>query len=136
MKKIFLILSAAIIASCSTTVRYSNTKYVRPKSSGQSVMSEKVIYGKASYYADKFHGRKTANGETFDMYDYTAAHKELPFNTMIKVTNLNNGKTVVVRINDRGPFIKGREIDLSKGAAEKLDMIKAGVVDVKMEIIH
>lgn len=136
MKKILLILSAAFIASCSSTVRYSNTEYVRPKSSSQPVVSEKVIYGKASYYADKFHGRKTANGETFDMYDYTAAHKELPFNTMIKVTNLNNGKTVVVRINDRGPFIKGREIDLSKGAAEKLDMISAGVVDVKMEIIH
>lgn len=89
----------------------------------------------ASYYADKYHGRKTSNGETFNMYDMTAAHKTLPFNTKVKVTNLSNGKSVVVRINDRGPFVKGREIDLSKGAAVKIGMIKSGTAKVSLEIV-
>lgn len=89
----------------------------------------------ASYYADKFHGRKTANGETFDMYALTAAHKSLPFNTMVKVTNLDNGKSVVVRINDRGPFVAGREIDVSKAAASKLGMLSAGTARVSLQIL-
>ncbi|MBO7122634.1 MAG: septal ring lytic transglycosylase RlpA family protein [Treponema sp.] len=89
----------------------------------------------ASYYADKYHGRKTSNGEIFNMYDLTAAHKTLPFNTKVKVTNLSNGKSVVVRINDRGPFIKGREIDLSKAAAVKIGMVKSGTAKVSLEII-
>lgn len=70
----------------------------------------------ASYYADKFHGRRTASGKLFDMNKLTAAHKTLPFGTMVKVTNESNGKSVVVEINDRGPFVRGREIDLSKKA--------------------
>ena len=89
----------------------------------------------ASYYADKYHGRKTSNGETFNMYDMTAAHKTLPFNTKVKVTNLSIGKSVIVRINDRGPFVKGREIDLSKGAAVKIGMIKSGTAKVSLEIV-
>lgn len=89
----------------------------------------------ASYYADKYHGRKTSNGEVFNMYDLTAAHKTLPFNTKVKVTNLSNGKSVIVRINDRGPFVKGREIDLSKAAAVKIGMIKSGTAKVSLEIV-
>lgn len=89
----------------------------------------------ASYYADKFHGRKTSNGEVFNMWAMTAAHKTLPFNTVLRVTNLSNGKSVVVRINDRGPFVKGREIDLSKGAAAKIGMIKSGTAKVSLTII-
>lgn len=89
----------------------------------------------ASYYADKFHGRKTANGEIFDMYALTAAHKSLPFNTMVKVTNLDNGKSVVVRINDRGPFVAGREIDVSKAAASKLGMLSEGTARVSLQIL-
>lgn len=89
----------------------------------------------ASYYADKFHGRKTANGEVFNMYALTCAHKTLPFGTMLRVTNLANNKSVEVRVNDRGPFVKGREIDLSKAAAQKLDMIKTGTANVRIEII-
>lgn len=89
----------------------------------------------ASYYADKFHGRMTANGEIFDMNAYTAAHKTLPFNTVLRVTNLANGKSVTVRVNDRGPFVKGREIDLSRAAAEKIGMINSGVAEVSIEII-
>ena len=90
----------------------------------------------ASYYADKFHGRKTANGETFNMYALTCAHKTLPFGTILRVTNLSNGKSVDVRVNDRGPFVTGREIDLSKAAAQKLDMIKTGTARVKIEIVN
>ena len=94
-----------------------------------------VIYGKASYYAEKFHGNPTASGEIFDMNGLTAAHKTLPFGTICRVTNLDNNKQVVVKINDRGPFIKNRILDLSKGAARKLDSIKSGVIDVKIEIL-
>ncbi len=78
--------------------------------------------GIASWYGSKFHGRTTANGETYNMYEMTAAHRDLPFGTMVKVVNPKNGKSVVVRINDRGPFIEGRIIDLSKKAAEKINI--------------
>lgn len=89
--------------------------------------------GKASYYADFFQGKKTANGEKFKQGKLTAAHQTLPFGTKVKVKNLKNGKTVKVRINDRGPFVKGRIIDLSKKAAKKLDMVNDGVVEVELK---
>ena len=95
-----------------------------------------TIFGKASYYADKFHGKKTANGEIFDMNGLTAAHKTLPFGTICRVTNLENQKQVIVKINDRGPFIEGRILDLSKGAAKALDAIQIGVIEVKIEILN
>ncbi len=88
--------------------------------------------GVASYYADKFKGRKTANGETFRQYKMTAAHKTLPFGTKVRVKNLKNGRTVKVRINDRGPFVKGRIIDLSKKAARRLGMINDGISEVEI----
>jgi len=88
--------------------------------------------GVASYYAHKYHGRMTASGERFDMNALTAAHKTLPFGTKVKVTNLENGKSVTVRITDRGPFVKGRVIDLSLAAAKKIDMVKAGVAQVEI----
>ena len=88
--------------------------------------------GKASYYADKFEGRKTANGEIFDQSKITAAHKTLPFGTSVTVKNLSNGKTVKVRINDRGPFVSGRIIDLSKKAAKKIDLVNVGVANVEI----
>lgn len=91
--------------------------------------------GVASYYADKHHGRLTANGETFDMHALTAAHRTLPFGTKLKVTSLANNRTVLVRINDRGPFVNGRIIDLSLGAAKQLDMIQSGLTQVKLEIV-
>lgn len=94
-----------------------------------------VQYGKSSYYGEKFHGRKTASGEIFNKWAYTCAHKKLPFDTKVKVTNLKNQKTVVVRVNDRGPFVKGRIIDLSFAAAKKIGMVKDGVAKVKIEII-
>jgi rare lipoprotein A len=89
--------------------------------------------GKASFYADSFQGKQTANGEVFKQNKKTAAHKTLPFGTKVKVTNLKNGKTVTVRINDRGPFVAGRIIDLSKGAAQKIDMKNDGIADVKIK---
>ncbi len=88
--------------------------------------------GKASYYGDKFNGRKTANGETFSQNKNTAAHKKLPFGTEVKVQNLSNGKTTTVRINDRGPFVRGRIIDLSKAAAKDIGLVQQGVTKVKI----
>ena len=89
----------------------------------------------ASYYAEDFHGKKTSNGERFNMNALTCAHKSLPFDTILRVTNLSNGKTVDVRVNDRGPFVATREIDLSKAAAVKLGMIGTGTAKVKLEIV-
>ncbi len=89
----------------------------------------------ASYYAEAFHGKKTANGEIFDMNAYTAAHRTLPFGTIVEVTNLENGKKVIVRINDRGPFVGDREIDISKAAAAALDMLSRGVTRVSLRKI-
>lgn len=94
------------------------------------------LHGEASYYADAFQGRKTASGEQFDMNDLTAAHRGLAFGTQVRVTNLTNGRKVIVRINDRGPYFGERVIDLSYGAARKLDMIEAGVVPVAIEILR
>jgi rare lipoprotein A len=92
--------------------------------------------GMASYYADKFEGRKTASGEIYRHDLLTAAHRTLPFGTRVKVTNLSNEKTVEVVVNDRGPFTKGRIIDVSKSAAEKLDFINAGVTKVQIEVLN
>lgn len=92
--------------------------------------------GKASYYGRKFNGRKMANGEPYKMNKLTAAHKTLPFGTKVKVTNLQTRKTVKVHITDRGPFVKGRIIDLSEAAAKKLNFIDEGVVPVKVKVIR
>ena len=91
-----------------------------------------VQFGKASWYGEKFHGRSTANGEIYDMYKKSAAHKTLPMGTYVKVLNLRNKKHTIVRINDRGPFVKGRIIDLSYIGAKEIDLIGSGVADVKI----
>lgn len=88
-----------------------------------------------SYYGDKFHGKPTSSGETYNMNDLTCANKYLPFDTVLKVTNLANKKSVQVRVNDRGPFVSGRELDLSKAAAVKIDMIASGTTHVRIEIV-
>jgi rare lipoprotein A len=92
--------------------------------------------GIASYYYGRWIGRKTANGEIYRASDVTAAHRTLPFNTMVRVTNQRNGKSVIVRINNRGPYIRGRIIDLSLEAARTIDMTKAGIVPVKVEVLR
>lgn len=94
-----------------------------------------VQKGLASWYGADFHGKRTSNKEIYNMYAMTAAHKTLPFGTYVKVTNLENGRSVVVRINDRGPFVKGRIIDLSYAAAKKLGMSNTGVVPVKIKVL-
>jgi len=91
--------------------------------------------GNASWYGPNFNGKLTSNGETYDMYAMTAAHKTLPMNTIVKVTNLRNGLSAVVRINDRGPFVSTRIIDLSNKAAHKIEMVGAGTAPVKLEVL-
>jgi len=91
--------------------------------------------GNASWYGPDFHGKLTSNGETYNMYGMTAAHKTLPMNTIVRVTNLRNSKSTVVRINDRGPFVSTRIIDLSNTAAKKISMIGTGTAPVKLEVL-
>jgi rare lipoprotein A len=92
--------------------------------------------GLASWYGVPFHGRTTSSGEVYDMYELTAAHRTLPFGTVVRVRNRRNGWTVDVRINDRGPFVRGRIIDLSYSAAQRIDMVEDGVVPVRLEVIR
>jgi rare lipoprotein A len=92
--------------------------------------------GVSSFYAEDFHGKLTANGEVYDMYGVTAAHKTLPLGTVCRVTNLENDKSLILRINDRGPYVKGRILDCSYGAAKKLDFITQGTAKVKIEVME
>jgi hypothetical protein len=92
--------------------------------------------GNASYYGNEFHGRRTANGETFNNNDFTAAHRSLAFNSYVNVVNMKNGKNVIVRINDRGPFIRNRIIDLSKSAAIRIGSLSSGVVPVSLRVLN
>ena len=94
---------------------------------------EAIQTGEASWYGPGFHGRQTANGERYNQNQLTAAHRTLEFGTMVRVVNLDNGKSVVVRINDRGPYARGRIIDLSRAAAREIDMIQSGVANVRLE---
>ena len=92
--------------------------------------------GIASWYGKKFHGRRTSSGEPYDMYQLTAAHRELPIPAYVRVTNLDNDRSLVVRVNDRGPFARNRIIDLSYAAAQRLDMVDSGVAPVRIELLH
>ena len=102
---------------------------------GPGAREANVETGVASYYADQYHGKTTASGEPFDMHALTAAHPTLKFGTRVKVTHLASHRTVIVRINDRGPFVKGRVIDLSLAAAEELRMVRSGIARVKLEVL-
>lgn len=104
--------------------------------SSSTITSKVLEKGVASWYGPNFHGKKTANGETYNMNGLTAAHRTLPFNTVVKVQNLENNKKVEVRINDRGPFAKSRIIDLSKKAAERLEMIGPGTANVQLTLVR
>ena len=119
-------LAIALVALAGCASRPTAATNAKRPAGGASV-------GMASYYADKFQGRPTASGERFDNASLTAAHRTLPFGTRVRVTNLDNGRSVTVRVNDRGPFVKGRIIDLSVAAAKRIDMIRAGVVRVRVE---
>ena len=123
----------------------SDIKYSHPTMKPYEIMGIKYFpitvrvgdkfSGNASWYGPDFHGKLTSNGEVYDMMKMTAAHKTLPMNTLLKVTNKDNGLSTVVRVNDRGPFVATRIIDLSKAAAKKLDMIKNGTASISIEVI-
>ncbi|MEE9162932.1 MAG: septal ring lytic transglycosylase RlpA family protein [Candidatus Neomarinimicrobiota bacterium] len=139
-----------VAAACSSAPRYtSGGKSARkkpPRSTriappAKRVPSIKVppgtvLTGVASFYGPDFHGKLTANGEVYDMYGLTAAHRTLPLNTIIRVTNAANGKSLIVRINDRGPYIQGRMLDLSYGAALKLGFVSRGTTRVRVEVME
>ena len=124
-KSILWVFVVIAIFGCSGNVSKSDVSRERYKETG-----------KASFYADKYQSRKTASGERFDQSALTAAHKKLPFDTNVKVTNVENGKSIVVRINDRGPFVRGRVIDLSRFSFSKIGDTSAGVINVKIEVVN
>ena len=133
MNRVLSILVAAILLVASVgAAPVPNHPVPRVKSKSSS---RPYQVGNASWYGKKFHGRATASGEDFDMFELTAAHRQLPLGTYVKVTDLRNGKWVIVRINDRGPYIKGRIMDLSYGAARMLDF-HAGVERVRLDIVE
>jgi rare lipoprotein A len=134
LSKLFSLIPILVVFGCATTI-------AGPGAPGTTVPSPKAakvvetFEGTASWYGPQFHGKKTASGEIFDMTDLTAAHKELPMGTTCIVTNLANNKSVTVRINDRGPFVKDRIIDLSYAAAKVVGMIDTGTAPVKVEVL-
>jgi rare lipoprotein A len=130
MRKIVVVLLLFIAAGC--TARSARREEPADRSG-----VVRTLRGKATFYGDKFHGRKTASGERFSQRRMTAAHRSLPFGTRVRVTNLSNGRSVIVRINDRGPFGRDRSrvIDLSKAAARELDFMKSGWARVKIEVL-
>jgi peptidoglycan lytic transglycosylase len=121
-----------LFTGCASTPRAARTVGSQPTRPAPS----KAIVGIASYYGKEYHGRTTASGEIFDMTKLTAAHRSLPFGINVRVTNLSNNQSVIVRVNDRGPFIAGRIIDLSLAAAQRLGMITAGLAKVSVEPIE
>ena len=142
-----LIAAAVLLQACGTSPKPQKQISKQPKS--QAVVhkapsrdvsrayrgpSNGAIVGVASWYGKRFHGRKTASGQVYNMYAMTAAHRSLPFGTRVTVTNLNNGKTVKLTINDRGPFIDGRVIDVSWAAARRLGFTQDGLARVRVTI--
>lgn len=116
----------------------SSTKVRQQKQSEEPVEKKNITFAHASYYGrgDSLHGKKTASGERFNSNDFTAAHKSFPFGTKLKVTNPENGFFVIVRVNDRGPWVKGRDLDLSYAAAKKIGIIDRGIKKVSVEVVN
>ena len=128
-----------LVVNCSNSPRYTTESRNRSKPVKKvksTAKSKKILKGVSSYYGEAFHGKLTANGEVYDMYGLTAAHKTLPLNTIVRVTNMENEKSLILRINDRGPYVKGRMLDCSYGAALKLGFIGNGTTKVKVEVIE
>ena len=149
---LYLIISSSIIFSaCSSATRYTTRGSGETSSGNNTEEIEKLLkednidpdnihplateVGIASYYADKYNGRQTASGEIYNMYGISAAHPSYPMGTIVRVTNLSNNIALILKINDRMPNFKGRVIDLSLGAARKLDMIQSGTAKVKIDVI-
>lgn len=133
---IFIISALLILSACSQSRSPSRDNNQAIKKGNVHSHIQGHEKGKASFYADKYQGRQTANGERFNQNAQTAAHKTLKFGTWVKVTNIQNGRSVIVRINDRGPFIKGRIIDLSKASFSAIANKRLGVVDVVVEVLR
>ena len=140
-------ISSFIFCSCASSVRYTTKESSETKSTkNKSYLNLEETYSNyisleanivvASYYSDEFNSKKTANGEVYNMYELTAAHIDYPFNTIVRVTNMSNEESVIVRINDRKPDINGRAIDLSLKAAHELRMISSGIAKVKVEVLE
>ena len=130
---------AMFIVSCGSSIAYGDyvdtTGWSRKQIESIKKHPQTQI-GIASYYGKKFHKKRTANGEIFNMYKVSAAHKSYPLGTKVRVTNLENGKSIKLVINDRGPFVKGRIIDLSYKAARKLDFVNQGTTKVRINVIR
>ncbi len=126
-----LALITVILGGCVSSPRFTAA---RASASAPAVLL--IEEGIASYYAEEFNGRRTSNGEIYDMNKLTAAHRTLPFNSAVKVTNLASGKSLVVRINDRGPFKDNRIIDLSYAAAKDLELVGSGTSRVRLDIVR
>ena len=134
-----ILISSIFIVSCSSNIAYGDYVDTTGWSRNQieSIKNHpKTQIGIASYYGKKFHKKRTANGEIFNMYKVSAAHKSYPLGTKVRVTNLENGKSIKLVINDRGPFVKGRIIDLSYKAARKLDFVNQGTTKVRIDVIR
>ena len=135
---IFVFVLFSGVSGCSSSVRFAgqDTVQIRQPLHAKQFKVGQTFIGKCSYYASEFHGRKTANGEIYNMHAMTAAHRTLPFNTILQVENLANGKKIKVRVNDRGPFKKNRILDVSLAAAKELGMIGTGTAKVKITIVQ
>ena len=133
-----LLLILFMFTSCTVSPRYGSSSQVnnKKKIKYNKVKSGEVLRGVSSWYGPNFHGKLTANGEVYDMYGVTAAHKTLTLNTVVRVTNLDNGKSLILRINDRGPYVDGRILDCSFGAAKKLGFHEQGTANVEIKIIE
>ena len=139
MNKKILFLIIFFITSCGSSIAYGdyvNTSGMSRKQIEAIKNHPKTQIGIASYYGKKFHKKRTANGEIFNMYKVSAAHKSYPLGTKVRVTNLENGKSLKLVINDRGPFVRGRIIDLSYKAARKLGFVNQGTVKVRIDVLR
>ena len=139
MNKIILLTIIFLLVSCGSNIAYGdylNTTGMSRKQIESIKNHPKTQIGIASYYGKKFHKKRTANGEIFNMYKVSAAHKSYPLGTKVRVTNLENGKSLKLVINDRGPFVSGRIIDLSYKAARKLGFVNQGTVKVRIDVLR
>ena len=132
MKLLSILISAVVFLSGAGVATAANSSIAPERFRPEPVETQT---GKASFYGGRWAGRKTANGEIYRPETMTAAHKSLPFGTFVKVTNMRNGSSAIVRINNRGPYVKGRIIDLSVAAARDLKMVNSGVVPIRLEVL-
>lgn len=151
MRYLLLLFISLLFSACSSVIRFTSNNNTKKFKSGNKETSTtqnnktylkysnykslETVQGIASYYAHKYNGKITSDGEIFDMYKMTAAHHSFPFNTIVRVTNLNNNESVIVRINDRLPAYNQRIIDLSYGAAKKIGMLISGIAKVRLEVL-